>query len=167
MKPPRLLKIIIDIAYIFLIIKLFLGAGILIYILFGGRVSDTSLEEYGSRSAFLIIGVIELAVYGFFIYAVYILRLLIKNFSIGKLYTKYQIAGLKLVGQLIISVAVLRAIVNFIVDIVSQNKLGVSIDFKNGFGSFWLVIAIGLFFIYLSKIFAHARKIKRENDLTV
>lgn len=85
MKPPRLLKIIIDIAYIFLIIKLFLGAGILIYILFGGRVSDTSLEEYGSRSAFLIIGIIELAVYGFFIYAVYILRSLIKNFSIGKL----------------------------------------------------------------------------------
>jgi hypothetical protein len=35
------------------------------------------------------------------------------------------------------------------------------------FGSFWFILAIGLFFIFLSKVFENAKKLKEENELTV
>lgn len=167
MKPPALLKTIIDIAYVLLIAKFIIGVAIIVFILFGGHLGDEIQYQYGTRLNSTIMGVIHLGIYSLFIYAVRILRSLIKNYSEGKLYTRYQISALKLTGQLIILVTVLSALADFISDLIFNNNIGVNIDLKNGFGSFWLVIAIGLFFIYLSAIFANAREIKEENDLTI
>jgi succinate-acetate transporter protein len=61
----------------------------------------------------------------------------------------------------------LQGIVNFITPIIIEGEgtVGIKIDFS--FGSFWFILAIGLFFIFLSKVFENAKNLKEENELTV
>lgn len=173
MKPPSSLKTIVDISYIILLIKWIIGLLIFTDILFGGRVKlfagyiSESFSMAESKTATIIFFAIQLLVSALFIYAVYLIRRLIKNFNTGKLYTNYQISGLKLTGQLIIVVTVVNGLLEFLYEALFKNHFGISLNFENGFGSFWFVIAIGLFFIYLSRIFANARQLREENELTV
>ena len=145
---------------------------LLLYILFGGRVKPTSyfpeiLSIAESKMITIILLIIQLFVSALFIYAVKIIRKLVHNFNSGKLFTQYHITGLKLAGQLIIAVTLAKAALQFLEEALINSRLGIDINFDQGFGSFWLVIAIGLFFIYLSSIFSNARQLKEENDLTV
>jgi len=100
-------------------------------------------------------------------YAVNIIRKLIKDFEKEKLYTQLQITGLNLAGKLIIGVFILQIIADFFTSIILDNRLEISLSFENDLGSPWLLIAIGLFLIYLSKIFNNSAKLQIENELTV
>jgi hypothetical protein len=42
-----------------------------------------------------------------------------------------------------------------------------SLDMELSVNSFWFTLALGLFFILLSKVFEQAKNIKEENELTV
>ncbi len=101
------------------------------------------------------------------IYTIYLLRQLIRNFFKGILYTRYQIATLNLIGQLILLTTIASLVIELISDILLDEtaRMNMHIDFS--FGSFWFILAIGLFFIYLSKIFKNAKNLKEDNELTV
>ncbi|GAB2761151.1 hypothetical protein GCM10010465_01880 [Actinomadura fibrosa] len=109
----------------------------------------------------------QFIVSGLLVYTVYLLRKLVRNFFKGKLFTLYQIASLKLIGQLIILVILLQGVLDFLGGIFLSEKVRMGIQMDLSFGSLWFILAIGLFFIYLSKIFDNARRIKEENELTV
>ena len=104
---------------------------------------------------------------GLFIYTIYVLSKLIRDFCSGKLFTRFQIASLKIIGQLIILITIFQGIVNFATPLIikGEGRIGIEIGFS--FGSFWFILAIGLFFIFLSKAFENAKKLKEENELTV
>lgn len=97
------------------------------------------------------------------VYLLSVLKNLVKSFSEGRIFTKHQIIGLRLIGQLIILLNLTNAVVNFIFRIIFASRFQV----KMALSDFWLFIALGLFFIYLSHIFEKARNLKEENDLTV
>jgi hypothetical protein len=171
MKPSILLKTILDICLYFLVISLIISVFFFVIQLITGEnltpinINGTKILEFNTSSSVLII--IEMLIASMFIYTIYILRKLIRNFFKGKLFTTFQIASLRLIGQLIILITIFQGIVNFITPLIinGEGRIGIEIDFT--FGSFWFILAIGLFFIFLSKVFENAKKLKEENELTV
>jgi NADH:ubiquinone oxidoreductase subunit K len=171
MKPPILLKIILDICLFFLIIGLISSVSIFVFQLVTGdkiaTININGIETEDFNTPVLILISIEILIAALFIYTIYILRKLIRNFFKGKLFTVFQIASLKLIGQLIILSSACQGIINFVGPIIIKDeiKFGVGVDFS--LGSFWFILAIGLFFIFLSKVFENAKNLKDENELTV
>lgn len=173
MKPPKFLKTIVNIVFILLFAKFVISMIAFFYILFGGGVKLESIslgENVIIPESFLttiILFILQLLLSALFLYAVYVIKKLIEDLDKGDLYSKIQISGLNLVGKLLILVTVINAVVDFFSKAIVDRRIGVSITLENGFGSFWLIIAIGLFFIYLSKVFANSARLKEENELTV
>jgi len=173
MKPPKFLKLIINVSYFLLALDLILSSLCYLYFLFGGSVKLESLDyitvvqNEESRMAAIVLFTLEIIYSIILFYAVNIIRKLIKDFEKEKLYTQLQITGLNLAGKLIIGVFILQIIADFFTSIILDNRLEISLSFENDLGSPWLLIAIGLFLIYLSKIFNNSAKLQLENELTV
>jgi len=173
MKPPKFLKIIISVSYFLLFLKLVVSLLCYIYFLFSGSVKLSSLDYISivqtseSQVAAIVLFSLEIIYTVILFYAVYIIKKLIKDFEKERLYTRLQISGLSLVGKLIIGVFILQIIAEFFTRIILDSRLEIGLSFENDLGSPWLLIAIGLFLIYLSKIFANSARLKEENELTV
>ncbi len=171
MKPPILLKTILDICLYFLVLSLIALIIFFFFQLANGEnlipvtINGVKVVEFDTAVKLLVF--IEILVAGLFIYTVYILRKLIRNFFKGQLFTRFQIASLKIIGQLIILITIIQGIINFVAPLIITGKGRIGIEIGFSFGSFWFILAIGLFFIFLSKIFENAKTLKEENELTV
>ena len=86
-----------------------------------------------------------------------------KNLLAGSLFTRFQIASFKLIGQLILLITIIDATTIFIFEAIFNGRLKISFDLFD----FWFVIGIGLFLIFLSGIFNKAKILKEENELSV
>lgn len=171
MKPPLLLKTILDICYILLIVSFGASTIFFIYLLFSSE-NYVPLEYNGYQIHELTRGVIsllfsEILVSALFIYLIHLIRNLIRSFFDGKLFTRLQISLFRLTGQFIILTTILQAVISLIADIYLKGEVHITPGLDNSFGSFWLILALGLFFIYLSKVFHKAKSLKEENELTV
>ncbi len=171
MKQPILLKTILDICFILLAFS-FLGAVIFFTLtltqgesFYPITVNGNVLTEFTPLTIILVSA--ELIIGGLILYTVFILRKLVRNFLKGKLFTRFQIATLNMVGQLIILITIAQGIIDFLGKILIDSTVGINLGVEFSFGSFWFILAIGLFFIYLSKIFQNAKDLKEENELTV
>ncbi len=171
MKPPLLLKTILDICLYLLMLSLFASIIFFFFQLANGEnlipvtINGVKVVEFDIATKILVF--IEMLVAALFIYAVYILRKLISNFFKGQLFTRFQIASLKIIGQLIILTTLIQGIINFVAPLITTGKGRIGIEVGFSFGSFWFILSIGLFFIFLSKVFENAKKLKEENELTV
>ncbi|MGB8704569.1 MAG: DUF2975 domain-containing protein [Gillisia sp.] len=167
--PPILLKTILDILFIFLIVGLIAYLIFTPIILFSGsnfsiKISDIEIHKLTITVSILII--LNLMLYTGFVYMIYRLRKLLGLFFTKKLFIPRQTGDLNLIGKLIVGLSLGKAILNFLVKFLLENDLDLSL--KTGYlDSLWFSLAIGLFFIYLSKIFENARILKEENDLTI
>lgn len=171
MKQPILLKTILDICFILLALTFF--AAVVIYIImfivspdkFSIQVNDRIISELTPTTVILLTA--ELVIGGLILYTVYILRKLVRSFLKGKFFTSFQIAALNLVGQLIVIITLAQGFTDFLGKLLVEAKAHVAIGMDLSFGSFWFILAIGLFFMYLSKIFKNAKFLKEENELTI
>ena len=173
MKPPKFLKNIISIVFYYIMLKLVMTALAFFYFLFEGSASLSSLKyidiitsERSIREGILFFS-LEMIYTIIIFFVVFIIRKLIKDLEKEKLYSRLQISGLNLAGKLIIGVVILQIITEFILTIVFDNRLEMSVSFENDLGNPFPVITIGLFMIYLSKIFKNSARIQAENELTV
>lgn len=171
MKQPILLKTILDIAFIMLVFGFLSGLGLAIYYIFAGDVSlpltINEMEINKITPAVKVLLVTEFLISALFLYTIYLLRKLVRDFFRNKLFTRLQISLLNLIGQLIILITLAQVATNFIGGIFVEDEVSIGIKLSSDFGSFWFALAIGLFFIYLSRLFEQARKLKEENELTV
>lgn len=164
----KLLKGILNIALFFSSALWFIFFLILVGIILGvdgsfglHRVAeDLDLTSIEAKLALVIY---ILVAYGAIIYIIHILRKLVISLDSGNLFTKFQCAGFNLVGQLIIWLVILSAIIEFVMKLIFTSKLEV----KTSFPDFWLFLALGAFFIVLSQVFEKARLMREENELTV
>lgn len=171
-QPPILLKTILDILYILLIISII--GSFLVFILnvifsekipFSVKINEYEIEEFSTS---IILGIsLEFIVSGIFIYIIYLLRKVVRSFFKRKLFTPLQITGLKLIGQLIIIGGLAEMVLAFVMKLTIENKAAVGIHIDSSFDSLWFQLALGLFFILLSKSFSYAGKLQDENNLTV
>ena len=170
LRPPAFLKGLLETMYIILILALVGGVLVTLYLILfkSSGVTYTVLDHEVSYldpttvSLMLVQIGLELA----FAYLIYSFRNLIREFYKEEIYTLTQINLLKKIGILIIGLSIGRAILSFIAEIVLNDsaKILLEIEFLD---SFWFALALGLFFIFLSKIFQNARLMKEENELTV
>lgn len=169
-RPPILLKTILDILFWILLIKLIISFGLTLVTVFTDTPQALTPEEYGSMESttatFTALS-IKLILSGIFVYIVYILRKIVRSFFRRKLFTPVQISGLNLAGQLIILVSLGEAALDFFVRLYTTNNARIGLQVEESFGSFWFSLALGMFFILLSKSFRYAKTLKEEQDLTI
>ena len=171
MKPPILLKTILDICFYFFAVSIISASFFLISGIYYGisliplYINGKEITDFTNITVGLLIFQFLIAL--LILYTIYLLRKLIRNFFKGKLFTTFQITSLNLIGQLIIVAILAQAVLEFIGRLFLQKKASLGIEFDLEYGSFWFVLSIGLFFIFLSKVFQNAKDIKDENELTV
>lgn len=171
MRPPIILKTILDILFLFVIF------GTVIFIIFIGifiwnsegsiplRVNDNLLTALNAE-AYTVLGFVLVSRI-LFIYTVYKFKYLVRLFFKGKLLSVEQVRLVKVIGRLIVAVALLNTVPGFIYKTFFEPSPR-RVDYGlASVDSFWFIIAIGLFFMFLSKIFENARIMKEENELTV
>jgi uncharacterized membrane protein len=171
MKQPILLKTVLDICFILLAFG-FTG-GIIASSLaliksdppIPITINGNELTEISAVSISLL--VLQILTAGITLFTIFLLRKLVRTFFKGVLYTSYQIKTLDRIGRLVITVTLLTPLLEFLSDLFIGDHANLGIHFNLSFTSFWFLLAMGLFFIYLSKVFENARILKEENQLTV
>jgi hypothetical protein len=171
MKQPILLKNILDILFIFLIFgtaALAILVGIFIWtpeesIPF--KVDDRVVDSLNA-GAFLVLGLMFLGRI-LFIYTIFKFKRLVSLFFKGQIFSLEQVKNIRMIGRMIIIVTLLENLPHFLYKtFFEESPRRVSYDWGN-VDSFWFILAVGLFFVFLGKIFDNARKMKEENELTV
>ncbi|WP_079735650.1 DUF2975 domain-containing protein [Salegentibacter salegens] len=169
MKSSEWLKNIFSVAYYLMIIGWILLLGFLLYAIFisPGDIleifRDAEEFEIKSKNALYTSLAYELLSSGVWIFILYLFKKLMQDLMAGPLFTKLQIASFKLIGQLIIFITIVDALSIFVFKAIFAGRMEINFDLFD----FWFVIGIGLFLIFLSKIFNQARIMKEENELTV
>ena len=171
MKPPLFLKRVLDLCLFFILFTLLVSIAASII----NAVSQEDLVPViinGERIEIYTTSVIIVILLGIlksclFIFIVYVLRNLIKSFFKDTLFTRFQINALNITGQLIILATFFTPLINFISNLILKSKARISFEVELSMNSFWFTLAIGLFFILLSRVFQQAKNIKEENELTV
>ena len=164
----KLLKGILSLALFFSaafwVIFLFIFGGILLG--YEGNIGLENITEgivLNSKTAKISFVIYILIGYAVIIYIIYILRKLVVSLNSGRLFTKFQSTGFKLIGQLIVWLVILSSIIEFVLKIFLESRL----ELEASFPDFWLFLALGTFFIVLGQVFEKARALREENELTV
>ncbi|WP_198029914.1 DUF2975 domain-containing protein [Christiangramia salexigens] len=168
-KSSVVLRNIISITYYLMVFSWLIILGIFTYSIIADENSALQIfkeyEEFtiNSKRALITILLYELIMIGFWIYLFRLIKNLMDSLTSKSIFTKFQISSFKLIGQLIILLKVIDTLFAFLFDIIFKDRVRFKIDFVD----FWLIIALGLFFIFISQIFNRARPYKEENELTV
>lgn len=101
-----------------------------------------------------------------FIYSLYVFKKIVSSLFESPLFTEFQIISLKLLGQLIIILVIIKSIFNVFSNMILGESEIVSIHVFS-FDSKLMAICMGLFFIYLSYVFRKAKVLKEDHELTV
>lgn len=170
MKPPILLKTILDILFFILILSVSAPMIIFLALIFTEKpmpveINNILVEDFNFTTISLISVSYLLAILS--VYIIYLLRKLVRSFFKLKFYTRLQISLFNLIGQLIILAAISKVIINFFSSLILESKIRTNFKVDTSFDNLFFVLAMGLFFIYMSKLFENARKIKEENELTI
>ncbi|MCM4155232.1 DUF2975 domain-containing protein [Gramella sp. AN32] len=169
MKSSTFLLTILNFSYYFLYFIWFILFGMLLFTVMFDSNSVLELFKNSSdlkietKSVLITTLVLTLISGGVWIYILRMIKNLVNSLLSKKLFSNFQIASFKLIGQLIIAITIFDAITMFISRLIFQNRLKVEVDLFE----FWIIITIGLFMILLSTIFEKAKFYKEENDLTV
>lgn len=169
MKPPILLKTILDIIYVIGIIAL--TAPLLVLLIYSTdhfihfEINNLKVEEWNFFT--ISLATVNYFVSVFSVYVIYLIRKLVRSFLKNSIFIQKQITLFRLIGWLIIICSTLQIAVNIFSRILMESENGLRVTFKASFDNLFFVIAIGFFFIYLSKIFENAKALKEENELTV
>jgi len=168
MKISAVLLKLLNVAYFFAILVLTLSVIFLLYVIFGPELEYPfdMFKEYmiiKSKNEFILFLTPAILIAALNTYLFSIIIKLVQNLVTEELFTRFQIAGFKLVGQLLMFITVLDAVLEFIYRIIFNSRITIQFSFTD----FWIYISIGLFFIFLSGIFKKAKDLKEENELTV
>lgn len=171
MRPPIILKTILDILFLFVIfgtIIFLILVGIFMWNSEGSipfRVNDNLINSLNAE-AYTVLGFVLLSRI-LFIFTVYKFKYLVRLFFKGKFLSVEQVRLIKIIGRLIVVVALLDTVPGVIYQTFFEPSPR-RVDYGlASVDSFWFIIAIGLFFMFLSKIFENARLMKEENELTI
>jgi len=170
MRPPVLLKTILDICFILLIISygslIFTYLGMLFFdFQFPIEINNNITTEFTWKTTMIVLA--NVIVSGISIYIIYLLRKLIRSFFKEEIFSRLQISLFNLIGQLIVLCTIAQFLIDFFANLILENRAKLSFTLDSAFDSSLFILALGLFFIYLGKLFSKSRELKQENELTV
>lgn len=170
MKRPIVLKTVLDIFFILLIIKIVLGVGINIFRYFIGEpiVFFGNGQEFGEINGDTAIPVAaHLCIQFLMVFFILKLKQLVRRFLKGEIFSPNQTKDLRIAGKALLGIAALDIGSILVYLLLTSEPPGRAYYEHGEFGSHWYILALGLFFIFLSKVFDNARILKEENELTV
>ena len=129
-------------------------------------ISIKGIEVTGSDWLSLLVIVLSGIGAFFFIYAIFVLRKVLKLFLQKEIFTNAVIAHFRTIGKCVIASTLLTSVPMFFYNIIERNNLGIEFT-GGGFDSLLLSISLGLLFIVIGEIFQKAKTLQEENDLTV
>lgn len=170
MKPPVLLKSVLDFCFICLILiyGVTLVSGVAMIFTNPGipfEINGKTVEDLTPAVIVFLIG--SLLTSGIFVYVVFLLRKLVRSFFKNKFFTRLQVSLFNLIGQLIVLNSVAEALLDFLANIFLSDEMRVEIEIGTTYDSFFFKLAIGLFLMYLARLFENARQLREESELTV
>ena len=169
MKRLELLKTLTNIVFALCMITMaFLPPLLLIAIFMPGRipfkVNGVPADQLGAVA--LIAAFFIIVAYAFFIYALYLFKGTLALFQKKKIFHEDVIKNFSQTGLAILIGYVISIGTVFFYNLATTNEQHINLDFT-GIAQSLAIPALGLFFIVLGDIFAMAKKIKDENDLTI
>ncbi len=170
-KPPVTLKIVLDILLVLMVVVTIVHIIFSVFILSNTEetlpfaVHPNFYDKLHTEVYFILLPSLLSRI--LFIYAILRFKHLVALFFKGVIFSLEQIKITGVIGKLILIAAILKSLPAFIYKhFIEEAPRTVNYNFA-GVDSFWFIISIGLFFIFLSKIFDNARILKEENELTV
>lgn len=169
MKSISILKKLINIYFYLLVFGVIATVIYTPFRLINGKIDNIHIRFFSDydisqlrNGMFLTVLMMSLLLYYFFIRAVFLLKNSLKDLSEGHYFSDLIIKNFKKIGRLSIlcgfGFSAYQFILRFIFD--SEMRLVPS-------NTFMISIIIGLFFLFLSEVFAKAKLTKEENDLTI
>lgn len=161
MKRLPILKTLVTIAFIICMVVLFFGLPfILILAVAPNQVPFAFSSHWGPVAMFSFLYV----VHAIFTYGIYQFKTTLELFSKKIFFDDRTIHSLGLTGKSFITASLISIAVPFFYKMF-EGKLEAAADFSMSSPLFML--GLGLFFIVLSEVFANAKNLKKENDLTI
>lgn len=171
MKKLHLLKSLVDLLWFFSIIVIVSMAIFLPILFFSNEaidipvtIGETKVTGMDLATKLMLLGLVT--AYCFFVYGLFLFRKVLTLFSKRQIFEHKVIVLLNRIGKFFVIASLLAVSVNFIAKIYINDKIEVGIQ-GGFFDSFLFTASLGLFFMVLSEVFANAKSIKEENDLTI
>ena len=171
MKRLHLLKSLVDLLWFFSIIVIVAMAIFFPILFFSSEpidipvtIGETKVTGMDLATKFMLLGLVT--AYCFFVYGLFLFRKVLTLFSKRQIFEDEVIVLLNRIGKFFVIASVLAFSVDFIAKIYINNKIEVGIE-GGFFDSFLFTASLGLFFMVLSEVFANAKSMKEENDLTI
>ena len=170
MKKLRFLKTLIDIFWFFSLLAAVTMIGYLLYSYFQQgplelplKINGEPITDFGFSTQFML--TLGFIAYAFFVYGIHLFRKLLRLFEHKIIFEQQTIRLLHQIGRNFTAASLLSWFALFVYDAFHDDSKG--IDFSSGFNSFLFTVSLGLFFMVLSEVFAIAKNMKEENELTV
>ena len=103
--------------------------------------------------------------YCFFMYGIFLFRKVLNHFAKRQIFEETVINLLNKIGKLFLIASLISGLISFFSKIYLEREAELGIG--SSFDSFLFSASLGLFFMVLSEVFANAKNIKEENDLTI
>lgn len=175
MNTISVLKKIITIYYYFAIFG-FLVVTIGFPIVFGIKKNKANLEEplnlslfdmtldgsEMSLGAFITIMIIAGIILFQFLKGIHLFKKSLQDLSNGNYFSELVVSNFNKIGQCFLIFGFGQWLFKIVVQLIVSNDLNLGID-----NTLILSSIFGLFFLFLSEVFAKARETKQENDLTI
>lgn len=169
MKTISILKKLINVYYYLMLISL--AASVIgIGTFFLTRNSEMNPKILGihvdfnqlTYSKIMIVIAIIVVLYYVYIKAINLLRKSLDDLSSGNYFSDLVINNFNKIGKLFLISSVIEFLGKIVFGILLKQKFTLGLD-----SSIFLFLIMGLFFLFLSEVFAKAKRIKQENDLTI
>ncbi|WP_425595418.1 DUF2975 domain-containing protein [Salegentibacter mishustinae] len=167
MKTPVLLKTILDICFILLIISygslIFTYVGMLFFdFQFPIEINNNITTEFTWKTTMIVLA--NVIVSGISIYIIYLLRKLIRSFFKEEIFSRLQISLFNLIGQLIVLCTIAQFFIDSFANLILENRAKLRFTIDSAFDSSLFILALGLFFIYLGKLFRNRENLNKKTN---
>ena len=119
------------------------------------------LNQINFHERMIVLGVI-LVVYFMYTRAVFLLKSSLGDLASGNYFSGLVINNFNKVGKLFLISCLIEFTGIFVLRFVMKKKIGIESE-----SSVFLFLIMGLFFLFLSQVFARTGSIKQENELTI
>lgn len=171
MKKLYILKALVDLLWFFSIIVIATMAIFLPFLFFSSepmdipiKIGETKVTVMDLATKFMLLGLV--IAYCFFVYGLFLFRKVLVLFSKRQIFEDSVIVLLNKIGKFFLIASLLAVLMDFLGKLYIENKVEFGIE-GGFFDSFLFTASLGLFFMVLSEVFANAKNIKEENDLTI
>lgn len=171
MKKLYILKALVDLLWFFSIIVIATMAIFLPFLFFSSepmdiqiKIGETKVTAMDLATKFMLLGLV--IAYCFFVYGLFLFRKVLVLFSKRQIFEDSVIVLLNKIGKFFLIASLLAVLMDFLGKLYIESRVEFGIE-GGFFDSFLFTASLGLFFMVLSEVFANAKNIKEENDLTI